>query len=118
MTRIELYQSITPCGGFSYPNMVYLLNNVSFTDPSIAYLLIQRLAQDGKLNRTDWILFAKSVKFITNSPINSDTVVGWLANKCQLSIVELKMFLEYVSFTDGSQPTYILSQTGDFIIAE
>lgn len=118
MTRTELYSKITPCGTMSYPDMVYLLSNVEYTDPTFAYLLIQRLSQTGGLSNTDWILFAKSVVFTPGSPINAATVEGWFANKCSLTVVELKMFLEYVSFVDGSQPTYILSQTGDFIISE
>lgn len=98
--------------------MVYLLSSVTYTDPSIGYLLINRIAQDGKLSQQDWILFAKSVTYIAGSPISGATVEGWLSGKCNLTALELKAFLEYVSFTDGSQPTFILSQTGDFIIAE
>lgn len=118
MTRRELYDKITPCGDLSYTDMVYLLESLSFADVQIKYLLINRISQTGKLSQQDWILLAKSINFVAGSPIDANTVIGWLTGKCSLSMLELKAFLEYVTFTDGSTPTYILSQTGDFIIAE
>lgn len=118
MTRTELYNQITPCGSMSYVNMVYLIQNTTFIDPSFKQVLVGRLQQNGSLSREDWILFAKQVSFIPASPINSDTVSGWFANKCSLTRVELKTFLNYVTFTDGSVPTYLLSETNDFIMME
>lgn len=81
-------------------------------------LLLERISQTGKLTGEDWILFAKSVVFLPGSPITAATVEAWLTGKCSLTATELKEFLEYVTFTDGSTPTFIISQTGDFIIAE
>lgn len=118
MTRNELYNKITPCGTLSYANMVYLLESLVFTDEQIRIAMIQRIAQNGVLSQQDWILLAKSVTFISGSPITPETIEEWLTGKCNLTRSELKLFLEYVSFNDGSQPTFILSQDGDFIIAE
>lgn len=102
----------------SYTNMVYLLESLVFTDEQIRLGLIQRLAQNGALSQQDWLLLSRSITFISGSPINAATIEDWLTGKCNLTRSELKMFLEYASFNDGSEPTFILSQDGDFIIAE
>lgn len=118
MTRNELYNKITPCGTLSYTNMVYLLESLVFTDEQIRLALIQRIAQNGELSQQDWILLGKSVVFLQSSPITPATIEEWLTGKCNLTKSELKMFLEYVQFMDGSLPTFILSEDGDFLIAE
>lgn len=102
----------------SYWDMVYMLESINISDEAIRLLLINRLSQKGALSKQDWILLSKSVSFTPGSPINQETIEEWLQGKCNLTREELKMFLEYVVFTDGSSPTYILSQGGDFIIAE
>lgn len=118
MTRQELYDKITPCGTLSYSNMVYLLESLVFTDEQIRLALIKRIAQNGSLSHEDWILLAKSITFISGSPINASTIEDWLTGKCNLTNSELKLFLEYSSFRDDSEPTFLLSQNGDFIISE
>lgn len=102
----------------SYTNMVYLLESLVFVDEQIRLGLIQRLAQNGTLSQQDWLLLARSITFISGSPITAETIEEWLTGKCNLTRSELKLFLEYVSFNDGSTPTFILSENGDFIIAE
>lgn len=118
MTRTELYNKVTPCGDLDYISMVYLIQNTVFIDPSFKLVLVGRIQQTGKLSREDWILLFKSVVYTVNSPISSDTATGWLSNKCTLTPVELKTFLNYVSFSDGSVPTYLLSETNDFLMME
>jgi hypothetical protein len=118
MTRHELYEMISPCGTLAYLDMLTLLSIVEYTDPQIGYLLIQRLTTHGKFTQEDWILFARSVVFLPDSPIDADIVESWFVGKCSLTGLELKTFLEFVSFTDGSLPTYLLSETGDFLVSE
>lgn len=118
MTRSELYNKISPCGTLDYPTMVYLISNVQFTNIATQQLLLSRIAHNGALSQQDWLLFARSIEFLPNSPINALTIEDWLTGKCRLSGDELKQFLEFVQFTDGSQPTFILTENGDFIIAE
>lgn len=119
MTRNELYNKITPCGKLNYLDMVYLIQNVVYNDPSLMMVFLQRIQQGGQFSRDDWEFFAKSIVFVSGSPINSTTVVSWLENKCSFSKTELENLLEYVQFTDGSQPTYVLvSEPGEFIIPE
>jgi len=102
----------------TYTNMVYMIQNTTFIDPSFKQVLIGRLQQNGSLSREDWIMFAQAVTYIASSPIDASTVVSWFATKCTLTRVELKTFLNYVTFTDGSVPTYLLSETNDFIMME
>lgn len=120
MTRNELYNRISPCGTLSYWDMVYLIESLDFpaANEQVRLLLINRIAQNGVLSQQDWLLLAKAVTYRPGSPINANTVEEWLVGKCSLTRDELKLFLEYVGFIDGSQPTYILTQTNDFIIAE
>jgi hypothetical protein len=101
-----------------FTSMVYLVQNLTFADPAIQLVLLQHISQTGRLKREDWILLAKSITYDTGSPITADTVVSWLANKCKLSVTELKTWLNYVTFIDGSVPTYVLTQTGDFVLTE
>lgn len=98
--------------------MVYLLESLVFTDEQIRLLLIEELSHSGELSQQNWILLANSITFISGSPIDAGTIEGWLTGKCSLNRSQLKLFLEYASFNDGSQPTFILSQAGDFIISE
>lgn len=119
MTRNELYNKITPCGKLNYLDMVYLIQNVLYINPSMLMVFLTRIKQDGSFNGEDWLLFAKSVIYVTGSPINQDTVASWLSGKCNLSKTELENFLEYVQFTDGSEPTIVLvSEADEFIIPE
>ena len=120
MTRNELYNKITPCGVLSYWDMVYLLESLDFPpqNEQIRLALINRISQNGTLSQQDWLLLARSINFIPGSPINAATVEGWLLGKCALTAEELKLFLDYAAFIDGSSPTFILTETGDFIVTE
>lgn len=118
MTRNELYDLISPCGTIAYLDMITLLSILQYTDPQIGYLLIQRLTANQKFTQEDWILLANSVIYLPDSPITPEIVESWFEGKCHLTLTELKAFLEYVTFNDGSEPTFLLSETGDFLISE
>lgn len=117
INRITFYDGISPCGGVAYLDLVEILSNLEYTDPQIGYLLIQRLVTNQEFTQQDWILLARSIVFLPGSPITADMVESWFNGKCQLTGTELKTFLEYVSFLD-SEPTYLLSDSGDFLISE
>lgn len=102
--------------GYTY--MVYLLSQTEILNQSIRLLLLDRLGQGGTLSREDWLLYIQHVTFLPNPAIPKATAISWLANKCAYNAIELKAILESVKFLDGTQPTIILSQTGDIIIAE
>lgn len=118
MTRTELYNGITSCGQMSYTALIYAISNTTFSDPSLQLLLLGRVSQVARLSREDWILFAKSVTYQSGSPITGDTVASWLASKNCLTAVELKTWLNYIVFTDSSEPTYLLTESGDIVLAE
>lgn len=118
MERSELYSHITPCGGLPYADLVYVIENMQVRDESIRYLMLQRAAQESGFIQADWIVLAKAAVYMSTSPINGLTVEAWLTTKTCLTAVELKSLLENIQFTDGSQSTIILSQTGDIIVAE
>lgn len=118
MTRNELYNQITPCGTIPYTGMLYLLNSLIFTDAQVKLGLIERLTQNGRISQEDWRLLARTVEFTPGSPIDGSIVEGWIGTKCSLSRSEFKLFLEFTEFTDGSTPTYLISEVGDFILPE
>lgn len=119
MTRQELYNEITPCGSISYLALVYLIQNVQMSNESIKVTLLERLSSNnGKLTQSDWLLFFSQVSFAAGSPINLDTVREWITGKCNLTAIELRTILEYLVFIDGTQPTYLLAENGQILIAE
>lgn len=119
MTRQELYNSITPCGTISYLAMVYLIQNVSMRNESIKVTLLERLKNNnGKFSQSDWLLFFSQVDFIANAPVTINTVLEWITGKCSLSAIELRTILEYLRFLDGTQPTYLMAENGQILIAE
>lgn len=100
--------------------MVYLIQNVSFSNESIKVALLERLGNNnGRFSQSDWILFFSNVSFIANSPVNIETVMEWVTGKCSLTQVELRTILEYVVFTDNSAPTYnLLGENNQILISE
>ena len=118
MTRNELYSKITPCGTLSYLDTVYLLESLVFEDEQIRQTLLKRIPHNGALSHEDWKLLIRSTEFTAGSPVTEETALEWLEGKCSLTREELKLFLEYTKFNDGSEPTFILSQQGDFMITE
>lgn len=98
--------------------MVYLIQNVAFEDEAIRLLLLNRIRQGGELNREDWIILVKNVVFTPEATITEDTVISWLNNKCGLNRIEFVSFLDSIEFTDGSEPTIILSEQGDILTTE
>lgn len=118
MTRNELYNSITPCGVLPYPIMVYLINNLSFGQEQNRLVMLKRIRQNGTLSNYDWIFLFNSIVFMPNSVIDKDIAKSWLSGKCNLTSIELKIFLENVQFIDGSEPTYLLTENNDLIVSE
>lgn len=119
MTRQELYNQIDICGNIPYLALVYLIENVQMQNESIKVTLLERLTNNnGKFSQSDWLLFFSQVSFLPGSPINIDTVRDWITGKCSLSAVELRTIIEYLVFLDGSQPTYLLGENGQILIAE
>lgn len=118
MTRQELYNKINICGGIDYVTTNYILNNVSVTNESTRLTLVSRISQNGKLSREDLKTLANIVVFRTGSPIDKDTIAGWLTNKKCLTATEWREFLENIDFIDGSQPTYLLAENGQILIEE
>lgn len=117
MLKADLINAVSPCGTLNYWEMISLFNNVEYVDISVLPLLEERLSQSGELSVTDWIFFAKSIVFEEASPIDACTIAGWLSNSC-FTQLELKAFVEWIKFTDGSQPTFLISEGGDILIAE
>jgi|SRR5699024_2209149 len=118
MTRRELYDKITPCGTLSYWNMVYLIESLVFEEETVRYTILDRIHQNGRLSVQDWKLVFRNIEWTANSPVDENTALEWLNGKCSLTRAELKLLLEYAQFNDGSNPTIIISQQGDFIITE
>ena len=114
MERIQLYNKITPCGNLDYLSMVWLINNLVYTDQQIGLLLLNRLSQTGRLKQQDWILLFNSVLFLENSPINSVTAKEWLIGKCNLNRSELKLFLEYAQLHE-TEPTFLTTGSADLL---
>lgn len=99
--------------------MVYLIQNVVFSNESIKVTLLDRLGNNnGMFSQSDWLLFFANVSFIDGSPVNMDTVKSWITGKCSLTQIELRTILEYLVFTDGSEPTFLLAQNGQTLISE
>lgn len=119
MTRQELYNQISPCGNIPYLALVYLIQNVSMQNESVKVTLIERLSNNnGKFSQSDWLLFFSQVSFTAGAPVTVNTVLEWITGKCNLTAVELRTILEYIVYTDGSQPTYLLAENGQILIAE
>lgn len=119
MTRQELYNTIDVCGDMPYTSLVYLIQNVVFQNESIKVTLLERLSNNGgKFKQSDWLLFFSQVSFLPGAPITTQMVQEWINGKCKLTGVELRTIIEYLQFTDGSQPTYLLAENGQILIAE
>lgn len=119
MTRQELYNSINVCGDLPYLSLVYLVQNVEFANESLKITLIQRLsANGGKFSQDDWLLFFSQVSFLPGSPITINTVLDWITGKCSLTATELRTILEYLVFSDGTQPTYLMAENEQILISE
>lgn len=119
MTRQELYNTISPCGDIPYLAMVYLIQNVQMSNESIKVTLLERLGNNnGKFSQSDWLLFFNNVSFSPGAPISINTVIDWITGKCKLTQIELRTILEYLVFTDGSEPTFLLAQNGQILISE
>lgn len=120
MTRQELYNSIDRCGKIPYLTMVYLIQNVTFANESLKVTLLERLGNNnGRFSQSDWLLFFNNVSFLPGSPVTVQTAIDWITGKCNLSQTELRTILEYVVFTDNSEPTYILlGENNQILISE
>lgn len=119
MTRQELYNSINICGSIPYLSLVYLIQNVQMSNESIKVTLLERLSSNnGKFSQSDWLLFFGNVSFAPGAPINLDTVREWITGKCSLTATELRTIIEYLTFIDGTQPTYLLAENGQILISE
>lgn len=120
MTRQELYNSIDRCGKIPYLTMVYLIQNTDFKNESIKVSLLERLGRNnGQFSQADWLLFFANVSFLTGSPVDISTVQSWIMGKCRLSQTELRTILEYLVFTDNTEPTYLLlGENNQILISE
>lgn len=119
MERQELYNSIDNCGNIPYSSLVYLVQNVEMSNESIKVLLLERLSnKGGKFSQQDWLLFISQVSFLPGAPVTLQMARDWITGKCGLTSVELRTIIEYLKFIDGSQPTYLLAENGQILIAE
>lgn len=118
MERIDFYNKISPCGDMVYLDTLQMLELLTFIDVQIQLMLIERLKENGRLKREDWLILFSNVKLSENAPNNFRLFLeSTLNGKCKVSRDEMKLFLEYAVFNYGN-PTYLLTQQNDFIITE
>lgn len=109
MKRVEIYKSINFCGDLSYNAMINLLESVKFKDISNKLMLQQSLSVNGKLSRSDWMIFVNELIFKKDATITSEIALGWLDCQSKFLKGQLIQVLENVEFEDGEQPTIYIS---------
>jgi parallel beta-helix repeat protein len=114
MTRQEIIDSITRCGNLPFNSLFELVSIANYIADDIKPVLLFKINQSGKLNRTDWKLFANSVSYVDGSPITSEIVNEWLSNECKLTYDQLVAFIQYVEFDndwDNDVPKFMFVPT-------